>query len=253
LIIEDVAIKGLVSELAYLDEVTTKLGFVRWQWEYTRATYDLKIEEKAENADYYLRVNTRSTQGRLESPYAVLVLEDAYIGKATFPHGLDYDSPIPEQILKLCRHKLFELQRELSDVKLVKEIMTKDFITATLQDSLHDIAIKMKDHNIGFIPVVEGKILLGVITDRDLAIRGYADHQDEAVTVEKVLSKEVRTILPTETVEVAAKIMAKEQIRRLPVVLNGELLGIVTLGDMASHKGFEITVGEALAQISLPI
>ena len=253
MIIEDVAIKGLVSELAYLDEVTTKLGFVRWQWEYTRATYDLKIEEKTENVDYFLRVNTRTTEGRLESPYAVLILEDAYIGKATFPHGLDYDSPIPEPIIRLCRQKLFELQRELGNVKLVSEIMTKDFITATLEDNLHDIAIKMRDHNIGFIPVVENRMLLGVITDRDLAIRGYADHQTEAATVEKVLSKEVRSILPTATVEEAAQIMAREQIRRLPVVKNGELLGIVTLGDMATRKGFEITVSEALAQISLPI
>lgn len=253
MIIEDVEIKGLVSELAFLDEVTTKLGFVRWQWEYTRATFDLKIEEKAENADYYLRVNARATQGKLESPYAVLVLEAAYIGKGTFPHGLDYDSPIPEPILRFSRQKLFELHRELSDVKLVSEIMTKDFITASLQDNLHDIAIKMRDHNIGFIPVVDNKILLGVITDRDLAVRGYADHQTEAVTVEKVLSKEVRSILPTATVEEAAQIMASEQIRRLPVVKNGELLGIVTLGDMATRKGFEITVGEALAQISLPM
>jgi hypothetical protein len=114
-IIETSSLKGLKSDLAHLDEVTTQLGFVRWQWEYYRATYDLKIEDRANNANYFLRVNARVESGKLESPYAVLFLEEAYIGRETFPHGLDYDSPIPDHINKIANQKLAQLQQLLSE------------------------------------------------------------------------------------------------------------------------------------------
>jgi hypothetical protein len=103
------------TDFAHLEEVTKKLGFVRWQWEYTRATYDLKFEDKANNQEYFLRVNTRTESGKLESPYAVLRVEDAYIGRATFPHGLDYESPIPEPIMKSAKQKLDQLQQQLAE------------------------------------------------------------------------------------------------------------------------------------------
>jgi hypothetical protein len=115
LIIETTGLKGMKSDFAHLEEVTTKLGFVRWQWEYTRATYDLKFEDKANKAEYFLRVNTRVESGKLESPYAVLTIEDAYIGRATFPHGLDYESPIPDPILKSAKQKLVQLQEQLAE------------------------------------------------------------------------------------------------------------------------------------------
>jgi len=114
-IIETNGLKGLKSDLAHLDEVTTKLGFVRWQWEYTRATYDLKIEDKAGKAVYFLRVNARVESGKLESPYAVLYLEDAYIGRETFPHGLDYNSPVPDSVMKISNQKLAQLQQLLAE------------------------------------------------------------------------------------------------------------------------------------------
>jgi hypothetical protein len=114
-IIEKTNLKGLKSDLAHLDEVTTQLGFVRWQWEYYRATYDLKMEDKANGANYFLRVNARVESGKLESPYAVLYLEEAYIGKETFPHGLDYDAPIPDAINKIVDQKLAQLHQLLAE------------------------------------------------------------------------------------------------------------------------------------------
>lgn len=115
MIIENTGLKGLRSDLAHLDTVATKIGFVRWQWEYYRATYDLKLENRATGSEYFLRFNTRAVEGKLESPYAVLELEDAYIGVATFPHGLDYESPVPDQILKTANTKLAELKKQLSE------------------------------------------------------------------------------------------------------------------------------------------
>ncbi|WP_282941700.1 YugN family protein [Paenibacillus sp. RC67] len=115
MIIENSGLKGLKSDLAHLDESTEKLGFVRWQWEYYRATYDLKIIDNASRKDYFLRINTRVESGKLESPYAILYIEDVYIGVATFPHGLDYQSPIPDSVLKIAQQKLSQLKTELSE------------------------------------------------------------------------------------------------------------------------------------------
>jgi hypothetical protein len=114
MIIENTGLTGIKSELGHLDEVTTSLGFVRWQWENYRATYDCKFEETNNNSEYFLRVNTRAIEGKLESPYAVLVMEEAYIGRATFPHGLDYDSPIPDAIVNAAKQKIVELKQKLS-------------------------------------------------------------------------------------------------------------------------------------------
>lgn len=137
-------------------------------------------------------------------------------------------------------------------MKTVKEIMSKDCVTVTLQDNIYEAAVKMKNEDIGFIPVVEGKKLIGVITDRDLVIRGYAQKHSGSTSVSEVVSKDIKTITADTTVDEAAKIMAKDQIRRLPVVENGELLGVVALADLAVRQKFEEEAGQALSQISEP-
>nr|WP_206764780.1 YugN family protein [Paenibacillus larvae] len=113
-IIEKTSLIGKKSDLAYLDEITTKLGFVRWQWEYTRATYDYKIEDKINQAEFFLRINTRAESGKLESPDAVLAVEDVYIGRTTFPHGLDYDIQVPEPVMHKVQQKLGQLEQLLA-------------------------------------------------------------------------------------------------------------------------------------------
>jgi CBS domain-containing protein len=137
-------------------------------------------------------------------------------------------------------------------MKTVKEIMTKDCITVTMQDNVYEIAVKMKEHGVGFIPVVEGKKLVGVVTDRDIVVRGLADKREGSTSVEKVISKDITSIPSNTTVDEAARIMAKDQVRRLPVVDNGELVGIVAIGDLAVRDKFENEAGEALSKISEP-
>ncbi|WP_341282340.1 YugN family protein [Paenibacillus sp. FSL H8-0537] len=113
MIIENTGLNGVQSELFHLDESAEKLGFVRWQWEYYRATYDLKLEDKATNAEYFLRINTRAVEGKLESPHAVLAIEAVYIGRATFPHGMEYESPVPQPILNTATQRLQQLKQLL--------------------------------------------------------------------------------------------------------------------------------------------
>jgi len=111
MIMDNSAIKGAKSELRYLDDVMDRSGFIRWQWEYKRATYDCKIREGSDT--YYLRINTRAVEGKLEDPHAVLAIEDAYIGKAVFPHGVDYNAPIPDRVLQTAQGKLDQLKSVL--------------------------------------------------------------------------------------------------------------------------------------------
>lgn len=114
MIIEQSGLIGMTSDLEHLDESADKLGFVRWQWEYNRATYDLKLQDRANGDDYYLRVNARAIEGRLESPYAILSIESVYIGKAARPQGVDYDAPIPAPILDTAKQRLEELKSLLA-------------------------------------------------------------------------------------------------------------------------------------------
>lgn len=135
-------------------------------------------------------------------------------------------------------------------MRTVNEIMTTDCVTATLQDNIYELAVKMKQHDIGFIPVVEGKKLIGVVTDRDLVIRGYAAKHSGSTAVEEVITKDVDTITSDTTTDDAANLMASKQIRRLPVVDNGELVGVLAIGDLAVREIFVNEAGEALSAIS---
>ncbi|UVI32815.1 CBS domain-containing protein [Paenibacillus spongiae] len=135
-------------------------------------------------------------------------------------------------------------------MRKIADIMSSDCITVNSHSSIHDCAVIMRDHDIGFVPVIDNRSLIGVVTDRDLVIRGYADNHPGSSSVNDVCSKDVRTITSGISIDEAANIMASEQIRRLPVVENGQLLGVVSLGDLAVREIFVNEAGEALSGIS---
>jgi len=128
--------------------------------------------------------------------------------------------------------------------------MTKDCVTVTPKDNIYECAVLMKKHDIGFLPVVEGRKLIGVVTDRDLVIRGYANKNPGSESVMNVCTREVETISPNLSVDEAGALMAARQIRRLPVVENGELHGVISIGDLAMREIFVSEAGEALSGIS---
>lgn len=135
-------------------------------------------------------------------------------------------------------------------MRKVSDIMTKDCVTVTPKDNIYECAVLMKQHDIGFLPVVEGRKLVGVVTDRDLVIRGYANKHPGSESVMNVCTQEVETISPNLSVDEAGSMMAANQIRRLPVVENGELLGVISIGDLAMREIFVSEAGEALSGIS---
>lgn len=135
-------------------------------------------------------------------------------------------------------------------MRKIADVMSTGCFTVTPKDNIYEAAVAMRDHDIGFVPVVDGGKLIGVVTDRDLVVRGYAGKHSGSTAVTEVMSGDIQTIGPNLSVDEAVSLMAAKQIRRLPVVENGELKGIVALGDLAVREIFVSEAGEALSGIS---
>ena len=132
----------------------------------------------------------------------------------------------------------------------IKDIMSKDVECCSLLDNIYEVAVKMKELNVGSIPIVDEGRLVGMITDRDIVIRGVAEKNPGSTKVEEIMSDQLVTVTSNTTTQEAAQLMAEHQIRRLPVVEGNNLIGIVSLGDFATHQMTDEQAGHALSDIS---
>ncbi|PYZ93268.1 CBS domain-containing protein [Salipaludibacillus keqinensis] len=132
----------------------------------------------------------------------------------------------------------------------LKDIMTETVDTCSPVDNVYEAAVKMKEQNVGAIPICQERQLLGMITDRDIVVRGVAEKRPNSSSLEELMSDHLFTATPDMEVGEAAKLMAENQIRRLPVVEGNQLVGIVSLGDLAIHTSTEHNAAIALTEIS---
>lgn len=131
----------------------------------------------------------------------------------------------------------------------VSQIMTPDPDTAQPQDTLRAVAAKMDSGNYGSMPVVEGGRLVGVVTDRDIAVRAVAQGLGPETEVRVVMTPDPVCVAPGSDVTEAAEIMQDEQIRRIFVTDNDRLVGVVALADVALEQDEDLT-GRTLEEIS---
>lgn len=136
--------------------------------------------------------------------------------------------------------------------KTVRDVMTSNVRAAASTESLADAAQMMKEEDVGSLPVVEDDRLIGILTDRDIIVRAVAERVDpQSISVGDVASRELVTVEPDQDLDEALSLMARHRVRRLPVVADGRLVGILAQADVAIEAEGK-NAGEMLEEISQP-
>lgn len=135
----------------------------------------------------------------------------------------------------------------------VEDIMAMPVRTVGPTTSIAETAAAMSDFDLGALPVVAGKTLIGIVTDRDITIRAVGHSIDVESPVSNIMTPQVATCLPQGSIEYALELMSGEKVRRLPVCTeDGELVGMITLADAAERGPDKREVGLALEEICQP-
>jgi CBS domain-containing protein len=132
----------------------------------------------------------------------------------------------------------------------IREVMTPNPRCVAPGDPIQNAARIMRDEDTGAVPVVENGRILGMVTDRDIVIRAVAEGAKLDGPVRGIVSPDVVCATPEMSTRDASKLMAEHQVRRLPVVENDRLVGIVSLGDLAVKEGRDSRTGDTLEDIS---
>jgi CBS domain-containing protein len=134
---------------------------------------------------------------------------------------------------------------------LVRHVMTEAPQTAGPDLNAFDAAGLMRQYDVGVIPVVDGQELVGLVTDRDLVVRVLAERQDGgSVKLADIVTRTPVTVTPDTKLSDARDLMAEHKVRRLPVVKGDQLVGIISMGDIAVHDASKRAVGDALSEVS---
>jgi CBS domain-containing protein len=131
----------------------------------------------------------------------------------------------------------------------IRDIMTPNPRTVTPDDSIESAARIMRDEDTGAVPVVQDGRPVGMLTDRDIVIRAVAEG-GSGRSVRDVVTERLISVSPDASTREATDLMSEHQIRRLPVVENDRLVGIVSLGDLAVKEAKDRRVGDTLQSIS---
>lgn len=135
--------------------------------------------------------------------------------------------------------------------KKCREIMTKNVTTVSPEMSLEDVAVMLRDGDVGSMPVVENNKLIGIVTDRDIVVRGIAEGKTNDAKINEVMTAEVFSVKPDDFVFEAIRMMGDKQVRRIPVVdESGALAGIIAMADVALETEDEREIAETLEEIS---
>lgn len=135
---------------------------------------------------------------------------------------------------------------------LVSELMSVSVISVTPDDTALEASRLLDRYNIGALPVCsKDGVVRGIVTDRDIVTRCLAAERDPLQTpVREIMSKSVMSVSPDDDVRVAGLKMSEGRVRRIPVADNGRLVGMISLGDIASTQDFSMEASTALAEIS---
>lgn len=129
-------------------------------------------------------------------------------------------------------------------MQTVKDVMTTNVVYLPSQTSLAEAARTMREQDIGDVVVADGPSLAGLVTDRDIVVRGVAERRDpDATTVGEIMTRDLVTVRPDDTIQQAALLMRDRAIRRLLVCDEQGLVGVVSIGDLAERIDPESVLG----------
>jgi CBS domain-containing protein len=132
----------------------------------------------------------------------------------------------------------------------IKDVMTSDVRSCEPSTTVVDAAKLMAQEDVGPVPVVQDGRLVGIVTDRDIVVRVVAEGRDpSSTTLEEIASQDVVTVSPDDNLDRALQLLAQNQVRRLPVVEDDRLVGIVAQADVA-RLGSDAKTGEVVEEIS---
>jgi CBS domain-containing protein len=132
--------------------------------------------------------------------------------------------------------------------KSVRDVMTANPVSLPADAPIREAARKMRDNDIGVVVVEKGGTLHGLVTDRDIVVRAVAEGKNaETTDLESICSKDVTALSPEQSEEDAIRMMREKAVRRLPVVENGKVIGIVSIGDLAVDKDPNSVLGQISA------
>lgn len=136
--------------------------------------------------------------------------------------------------------------------KHIREVMTPDPVCVSEGDSIREVARIMAREDTGVVPVVDGKKIIGMITDRDIVVRLVAEGKDPAnAHVNEAMTKNVRAVKENDTVNDVLSVMSGSQVRRVPVINDrNEIVGIVSMKDLADTGDQDDKIGKAVENIS---
>lgn len=134
----------------------------------------------------------------------------------------------------------------------IRDIMSRQVASLNTDDSVERAAQLMKDYNVGSIPICTQNSVVGIVTDRDIALRAVARGEDGSRQVKDVMTSNPVVGTPDMDVHDAVRIMSENQIRRLPIVENNSLVGMVSLGDISVEPRLQDNAEIALKNISKP-
>jgi CBS domain-containing protein len=132
----------------------------------------------------------------------------------------------------------------------IREVMTPNPRSVSPNDSIQNAACIMRDEDAGAVPVVDNGRAIGIVTDRDIVVRVVAQGGQLSGPVRDIVTSSLVSVTPDMSTREAAELMSEHQIRRLPVVENDRLVGIVSIGDLAVKEGKDGRIGDTLQHIS---
>ena len=134
----------------------------------------------------------------------------------------------------------------------VADIMTRSVATVQREETIQAAARRMREMDVGSLPVLDGQAVVGMVTDRDITIRGVAEGMvAQESRVADVMTADVRCVRADDSIEAAMDEMGDAQVRRLPVLdANNEVVGVVALADLATRQSAH--TDETLREISTP-